>query len=318
MIGSIKMNMNYIISILIAFNVIFFNLNTVSSEEYLTQEQLEEEVVIREKKKLDINLDNQYRIEDAIYILQLLSGSKNDETWTNDLGMTFVLIKPGNFVMGSPEGETGRSSDEIQHTVTLTQAFYLQTTEVTQGQWKAVMGNNPSHFSNCGEDCPVENISWDEAQIFIEKLNLQEDSNRYRLPSEAQWEYAARAGSTTALANGDVTETECDIDTNMHEMGWYCGNADNKTHQVAQKQANAWGLYDMHGNVWEFCNDWYDSYPMNSVTDPKGASLGSLRVRRGGCWINYPWRCRSANRGTKNTTDRSNVIGIRLLRTVEN
>jgi formylglycine-generating enzyme required for sulfatase activity len=203
----------------------------------------------------------------------LCQTTEPQETWTNDFGMTFVLIQPGTFVMGSPEGETGRDSDEVQHNVTLTQKYYLQTTEVTQGQWKAVMGSNPSYFSSCGDDCPVEQVSWEDAQAFIEKLNLHENANRYSLPTEAQWEYAARAGSTTALANGNLVETNCSLDTNLNAMGWYCGNGDDKTHPVAQKQPNSWGLYDMHGNVWEWCQDWYGSYPDISVTDPGGGII---------------------------------------------
>ena len=122
----------------------------------------------------------------------------------------------------------------------------------------------------CGDDCPVEKVSWKDAQEFIEKLNQHENENRYSLPTEAQWEYAARAGSTTALANGNLVKTVCGLDTKLSEMGWYCGNADSKTHPVAQKQPNAWGIYDMHGNVWEWCQDWKDSYPTTSVTDPGG------------------------------------------------
>jgi formylglycine-generating enzyme required for sulfatase activity len=239
------------------------------------------------------------------------------ETWTNDFGMTFVLIQPGTFVMGSPEGETGRDSDEVQHHVTLTQKYYLQTTEVTQGQWKAVMGSNPSDFSSCGDDCPVEQVSWEDAQAFIEKLNQHENANRYSLPTEAQWEYAARAGSTTALANGNLVETNCSLDTNLNAMGWYCGNADSKTHQVAQKQPNAWGLYDMHGNVYEWCQDWYDSYPDISVTDPGGASSGSSRVLRGGSWSYYALSCRSAKRSNDYPGRRNSIFGLRLSRTLK-
>jgi len=123
----------------------------------------------------------------------------------------------------------------------------MQTTEVTQGQWRAVMGSNPAYFQNCGDDCPVEQVSWDDIQTFIAVLNTRGEGI-YRLPTEAEWEYAARAGSTAALANGGTTVTDCSYDQNLDAMGWYCGNAASKTHPVAQKQPNAWGLYDMHGN----------------------------------------------------------------------
>ncbi len=165
--------------------------------------------------------------------------------------MDFVLIKAGTFMMGSPEDEEGRYYKEIQHQVILTQDYYMQTTELTQGQWEAVMGSNPSNFYNCGSNCPVEKVSWNDIQAFIEKLN-QRGEGIYRLPTEAEWEYAARAGSTTAFANGGITERGCSYDANLDAMGWYYGNADG-THPVAQKLPNAWGLYDMHGNVWEWC-----------------------------------------------------------------
>ena len=237
------------------------------------------------------------------------------KNYTNDFDMTFVYILPGTFFMGSPENETGRSIDEIQHLVELTQGFYLQTTEVTQGQWKSVMGNIPSYFKTCGEDCPVENVTWGDAQRFIRELNLYENSNRYRLPTEAQWEYAARAASTTAFANGDIIETACNIDTNLSKMAWYCGNSNSKTHPVAQKQPNAWGLFDMHGNVWEWCSDWYGKYFAKSVTDPVGPSSGSFRVLRGGGWGYDARSCRSANRHYNSHGSRYYSIGLRLMRT---
>jgi len=239
----------------------------------------------------------------------------NEKAFTNSFGMTFVRIPAGTFMMGSPNDEIGRYNGETLHQVTLTQDFYMQTTEVTQGQWKAVMGNNPSFHSSCGCDCPVEKVSWEDAKEFTEKLNQLENANKYRLPTEAQWEYAARAGSTTSLANGNLVEEHCGIDTNLNAMGWYCGNSGRKTHQVAQKQANAWGLYDMHGNVFEWCQDWYGSYPTNSVTDPGGASSGSGRVIRGGSWHNDAQYCRSANRYDLSPGGRNLSLGLRLMRT---
>ena len=214
---------------------------------------------------------------------------------TNSLGMKFVYIEPGTFTMGSPTSELGRESNETQHQVTLTKGYYMQTTEVTQGQWKAVMGTNPSSFDTCGDNCPVEGVSWNDAQSFITALNALGEGT-YRLPTEAQWEYACRAGSTTAFANGEITQTRCDNDPNLNAMGWYCGNAGVTPHPVAQKQANAWGLYDMHGNVFEWCQDWYDDYPSGSVTDPIGPTSGSYRVFRGGSWGYDSQYCRSAIR----------------------
>ena len=231
---------------------------------------------------------------------------------TNSLGMKFVYISPGTFTMGSPTSELGRDDDEIQHQVTLTKGYYLQTTEVTQGQWKAVMGTNPSYFDTCGDNCPVENVSWDDAQSFIATLNAMGEGT-YRLPTEAQWEYACRAGSTTAFANGGITELDCGLDPNLDAMGWYCGNSGYMPHPVARKQANSWGLYDMHGNVNEWCFDWYGNYPSRYVADPEGPSSGTERVVRGRSWVNKAQECRSADRGYYNPDGGLSYLGFRLV-----
>ncbi|MBW2633820.1 MAG: SUMF1/EgtB/PvdO family nonheme iron enzyme, partial [Deltaproteobacteria bacterium] len=202
-------------------------------------------------------------------------------SYTNSFDMTFNLIPAGTFTMGSPTGELGRYSDETEHEVTLTQSFYMQTTEVTQGQWQAVMGSNPSSFDSCGSDCPVEMVSWNDIQIFLSNLNAIGEGT-YRLPTEAEWENTARAGSITALANGNISVTDCSYDENLDALGWYCYNSNSATHIVAQKIANDWGLYDMHGNVYEWCQDWYGAYPSTPVTDPTGSASGSERVIRGG------------------------------------
>lgn len=153
---------------------------------------------------------------------------------TNSLGMKFVLIPAGTFIMGSPVNELTRDNDEKQHQVTLTKDFYIQTTEVTQGQWREIMGRNPSNFKNCGDDCPVESVSWNDCQKFILRLNKHEGTNTYRLPTEAEWEYVCRSGSTTAFFNGDIQERECGPDPNLDQIGWYCGNSNKVTHPVAQ------------------------------------------------------------------------------------
>ena len=242
-----------------------------------------------------------------------------DETYTNSIGMTFVYIEPGTFMMGSPEDELGRNRYETQHQVTLTKGYYMQITEVTQGQWETVMGSNPSYFDECGENCPVEQVSWENAQSFIEELNRMEASNGYSLPTEAQWEYAARAGSTTAFANGGITETKCNYDPNLDAMGWYCYNSDDKTHPVAQKGPNAWGLYDMHGNVWEWCLDWWGIYPEESVTNPEGPTSGSFRVQRGGSCIDPvgAHSCRSAYRSSYNPDSPNYSFGLRIVMSVD-
>jgi formylglycine-generating enzyme required for sulfatase activity len=234
-------------------------------------------------------------------------------TYTNSLGMTFRRLNTGTFAMGSPTSEPGRSTDEIQHQVTLTRAFYMQTTEVTQSQWSTVMGSNPSSDPSCGGNCPVENISWNNIQSFISELNARGEGT-YRLPTEAEWEYAARAGSTTAFANGGITELSCGLDPNLNAMGWYCYNSGERLHTVAQKSANNWGLYDMHGNIWEWCQDWYGPYPSGSVTNPTGPSSGTNRVARGGGFRNPAYLLRSAQRGPNAPLGGDPYTGFRLVR----
>lgn len=240
------------------------------------------------------------------------------ETFTNSLGMAFSLIPAGTFLMGSPVTEFGRNTEEVLHEVTLTQPFYMQTTEVTQGQWEAVMGGNPSWNSECGHNCPVERVSWNDIQSFIERLNGKGEGT-YCLPTEAQWEYAARSGSTTAFANGDITmdsEAGC-VYAKLDAIGWYCYNAKVTSNEVAQKLPNAWGLYDMHGNVFEWCQDWYDEnyYSNSSITDPTGPASGDSRVTRGGSCYDGVYENRSAYRQYYRRPDyKADDIGFRLVR----
>lgn len=242
------------------------------------------------------------------------SSSTFPPTFKNAFGMTFNLIPAGIFMMGSPEDELGRVSTETLHEVTLTEPFYMMTTEVTQGQWKAVMGDNPSYFADCGDDCPVEDVSWYMAQDFVETLNGLSD-NTYALPTEAQWEYAARAGTVTAFYSGDITQ-DYDVDPNLEVIGWYTENSDMETHPVAYKEPNAWGLYDMSGNVSEWVSDWYGAYESEGEVDPQGPAEGEKRVRRGGSWIDYAKDCRSAKRINDPTT-RDSYIGFRVALVVE-
>jgi formylglycine-generating enzyme required for sulfatase activity len=251
----------------------------------------------------------------------------HEADYTNSFGMTFKAIPHGIFTMGSPDGvleypigsgitplaESGRDADETPHQVTLTQPFFMMSTEVTQGQWAAVMGSNPSDFTACGRDCPVEQVSWDDIQAFLASLNSLGEGI-YRLPTEAEWEYAARAGSTTAFANGAIVETGCNLEPNLDATGWYCYNAGSTTHEVAQKVSNAWGLYDMHGNVYEWCQDWSGDYPTGSVTDPRGPAGGSFRVARGGAWVYGASDSRSAYRSGFVQNDNYFMLGFRLVR----
>jgi formylglycine-generating enzyme required for sulfatase activity len=213
------------------------------------------------------------------------------------IGAEFVLIPAGTFMMG----------DAVLHQVVISKPYYMQVTEVTQGQWQKVMGNNPSLFNACGGDCPVENISWVDVQEFVRRLNQKEGVNKYRLPTEAEWEFACRAGSAVKDAPG-AKEDE------FGDYAWYDANSDRKTHPVARKKPNAWGLYDMHGNVSEWCQDWYDDYPEGKVIDPKGPSSGQHKVLRGGSWLGSAVTLRSSFRGEDYAVVRCNDIGFRLVR----
>jgi formylglycine-generating enzyme required for sulfatase activity len=241
--------------------------------------------------------------------------------------------------------------------------------EVTQAEWQAAFGNNPSYFgpsgngADCGLDCPVDRVNWYEAAAYANWLSAQEgltqcylltncteslgggcppdeewcssgtytctvalnevntpyECEGYRLPTESEWEYAIRAGTTTAFYNGGITYTGCTLDPNLTQIGWYCGNASSTTHPVGEKNANAWGLHDMSGNVWEWMWDWYVAeYPSGSMSlpamDPTGAATGSFRVGRGGDWINGAYCSRSARRHPINPGNRYHGVGLRLAR----
>jgi formylglycine-generating enzyme required for sulfatase activity len=281
-----------------------------------------------------------------------------------------VLIDAGSFVMGSPEDEPGHDSwgDETQHTVTLTTAFYMSTTEVTNEQYRemaqwaydngyctasssslqdALDGSTQELLDLNDSDCeidfaggvftcenpdhPVMEVTWYGSVAYCDWKSLREGLPRaydhstwqcnshqpysaegYRLPTEAEWEYACRSGSTTAFANGEITDTGCN-DPVLDEIGWYCGNAGGWTHPVAEKIPNAWGLYDMHGNLYEWCNDWYASYG-GDVTDPVGPATGSDRLLRGGFWYDLALDCRSAGRRNLNPSISFSSIGFRFMR----
>ena len=239
------------------------------------------------------------------------------KTFVNSLDMEFKAIPAGSFLMGSPPDEPGRDKDEIQVQVTFSKGFYIQTTEVTQGQWKALMQGNPSLFQDCGDQCPVENVSWEDVQKFIRKLNRLEKSRKYRLPTEAEWEYVCRAGSRSAFTNGDIANLQCGYDPLHDEIGWFFGNSGGKTQPVAQKAPNAWGIFDMHGNVWEWSHDRYSPRDpaKKHLTDPVGSSTGWGRVFRGGS-CRYAALCsRCANRKWVTRHVKSNSLGFRLVMT---
>ncbi|MCC6899122.1 MAG: SUMF1/EgtB/PvdO family nonheme iron enzyme [Polyangiaceae bacterium] len=288
----------------------------------------------------------------------------------------YVRIEPGRFTMGSPASEPGRDDDETAHEVRITRAFYLKTTEVTQGEWKAVMGSSPSRFGSCGDDCPVEGVSWFDAVAYVNALSTREgleacyrtsgcggtpgggcsdwskgwcegdyrcdevtfvglQCKGYRLPTEAEWEYAARAGTTSALYSGPLTIRGKNDGPELDAIAWYGGNSGVSysdawncsgwpekqfeasrcgTHPVGRKQANPWGLYDMLGNVWEWVHDWKGTYA-SSATDPTGPSAGGVRVLRGGGWYYSAGFVRAADRVDYEPGNRG-FLGLRPARSV--
>jgi formylglycine-generating enzyme required for sulfatase activity len=239
------------------------------------------------------------------------------ESITNTIDMKLNKIPAGTFMMGSPEGETDRRDDEQQHKVTISKAFYMQTTEVTQGQWTAVMGTEPwkgKQYVKEGPDHPATYVFWDDAVVYCKTLS-EKEGKTYRLPTEAEWEYACRAGTQTAWSFGDDEKELGDYAWYAYEIG------EGYAHRVRQKKPNAFGLYDMDGNVWEWCHDYYgkEYYKQSPVKDPKGPAQGSSRVLRGGSWYNYITRnTRSALRNRYVAVSRYNLgRGFRLVRELD-
>lgn len=252
----------------------------------------------------------------------------------------FVRIRGGTYIMGGPETKVGSKHNEKQHRVTIKKDFYMQTTEVTQAQWETVMESNPSEFASCGSNCPVENVSWNDVTEFIKEVNdkyrkyCYEVNNKVplppkyacRLPTEAEWEYACRAGSTTAYEWGNKADCSKMMYENHEEYHGYDGCVDenrarlfmpNQTAPVKSYKANGWGLYDMHGNVMEWCQDWYNDYPTGHATDPDGHIEGNYRVVRGGSWRTKASNCRSAARERAAPDISAPDIGFRLIMSVE-
>ena len=244
---------------------------------------------------------------------------------TNDIGMVFVLIPPGEFTMGSPEADpAARTSEMPQRVAHITQAFYMGKYPVTQEQWVAVMGRNPSYFrfKGCSSEfnrCtkPVESVAWVDCQEFMRRLNEIQESNEdrlFRLPTEAEWEYACRAGSTTRFSFGDEVD-------DLGLYAWHGENSGGRTQPVGLKRPNAWGLHDMYGNVWEWCHDWFDRFYYDDAPfeDPVGPDTGRRRVLRGGSWSygGYPHHFRSAARYLGEPYHRRlNTDGLRAVWTI--
>ncbi len=227
-------------------------------------------------------------------------------------GIKFIYIKPGCFQMGNPKPPTDLTVGESpSHRVCIDKSFYIGETEVTQKQWQDVMGNNPSKAKT--EDRPVDRVSWNDVQDFIARLNTKESGNYFRLPTEAEWEYAARAGSDDDYSFGDSPGS-------LSSYAWF-GNLGYKgsSRDVAQKKPNDWGLYDVHGNVWEWVQDWYDGtyYSNSPANNPKGPETGKYRVYRGGSFIGKETNLRSAVRFSALPTTRTHDVGFRLVRQID-
>jgi serine/threonine protein kinase/formylglycine-generating enzyme required for sulfatase activity len=222
--------------------------------------------------------------------------------WVSPSLGTFRFIPAGTFTMGSPPTEAGRYEDEVQHQVILSRAFYMMECPVTQAQWRAVMGNDPSHFKDREGRCPVEKVSWEAVARFVAAVR-DRDQFAYRLPTEAEWEYAARGGEGFIYAGSD----------DVGAVAWYAGNAGARTHPVGSKMRNGYGLCDMSGNVWEWVADWFGPYPTRTVTDPTGPASGTHRVYRGGGWYNGPQNVRVADRLRATPNQRHDNVGFRLV-----
>jgi formylglycine-generating enzyme required for sulfatase activity len=242
--------------------------------------------------------------------------SLDDSIHVNSIGMEFVKIPAGESMMGSLSNESGRYDDESPvHKITIKKPFYLGKFEVTQKQWNKVMGSNHSSFM--GENLPAENLSWNDVQKFVEKLNHMEGTDKYHLPSENEWEYACRAGTTTRYYFGDD-------EPKLEDYAWYINNSAGSTHAVGQKKPNPWSLYDMHGNVAEWCQDNYNHHNYSYNLNYSGASLdggawedgSNIRIFRGGSWSDYARNCRSSNRNYHFSGLTCSSVGFRVLREI--
>jgi formylglycine-generating enzyme required for sulfatase activity len=235
---------------------------------------------------------------------------KAPATTVNSIGMEFVMIPPGSFRMGGDKNrEQAEDHENPIHTVSFSKPILMGKHAVTQGQWFTVMDGNPSRFKD--DLRPVEMVSWNDAQVFIKALNNIEKTETYRLPTEAEWEYAARAGSESAYAFGGNAN-------GLGQYAWYRKNSHNQTHPVGELEPNAWGLYDMHGNVHEWCQDWFDReyYSRSPSHAPSGPEEGLARSLRGGDWGSGRWYCRCASRSLSSPDRRSNRVGFRLVHVV--
>ena len=268
-------------------------------------------LALEDAKRLEPRLSNDGGVDSEVRPAAEANRLRVGESRLFD-GIEFVWIPPGEFQMGSRSRHAYGDENPVTR-VRLTRGFWLGKYEVTQGQWESVMGSNPSHFKDCGRSCPVERVSWYDVQEFTRKLNARVGKKRYRLPTEAEWEYSARAGTTTDTYLGDIARPR-GKDTVVNRIAWYDENSRRRTHPVGHKASNGFGLHDMLGNVWEWVGDWKGDYAGGSVTDPEGPKVGKDRVIRGGSWLGYARYCRSAGRLRTAPRGRHGSLGFRLLR----
>jgi formylglycine-generating enzyme required for sulfatase activity len=247
----------------------------------------------------------------ALFGSPVLKRPRDFHPWiVPELDLEMIWINAGSFTMGSPESEEGRSEGETIHVVKLTRGFWLGKYQVTQGHYEALTGTNPSQYKTAGLDAPVERVSWAQASEFCAKLSARERAAKrlpagyeYALPTEAQWEYACRAGTSGAYGGSGV----------LGDMGWYYDNCESKSEQpVGKKRPNAWDLYDMHGNVCEWCADWMGPYQKEEAVDPTGPKTGSAKILRGGSYCSIPRYCRSAIRFSDYPSSHQDDLGFRL------
>ncbi len=258
-----------------------------------------------------------------LMLLYPVHAAEEEKQFTNSLDMTFVRIPPGTFTMGSPSDEQGRRRNEVEHEVAITRPFYMQTTEMTVKQWREVMGKRFFFRKKGSDDMPVVKVSWEDCMEFISKLNALNEGV-YRLPTEAEWEYACKGGGGSVYGWGDVIDCSKAMYANNTLKSSGCveavkrmGLAPDDPAPVKTYAPNAWGLYDMTGNVWEWCQDWFGPYGKDPVVDPKGPKKGTDKVRRGGSWYGPGERCRCANRNFSHPANRYQTTGFRLVREVE-
>ena len=250
----------------------------------------------------DLSVDGLWNITDVTNLINMLL--RCNSFTVNGVTFNMVRVEGGTFTMGATAEQMGdaKPAEKPAHEVTLS-SFYIGETEVTQELWQAVLGTNPSYFTGDLQR-PVERVTWNDCQTFITQLNAL-TGKQFRLPTEAEWEYAARGGKQ---AHGFIYSGNSNIDM----VAWYSGNSSSQTHSVAEKQANELGLYEMSGNVWEWCQDWYGSYSSDAQTNPAGPETGSYRVKRGGCWNDSATYCRVSYRGYSTPSYMDRYIGLRL------